>query len=151
MQIFSILSFGSNKHAYECDIKKHYKNGELPTVKRGFYGEILTLKNVSVEHLKPWSQGGRTEWKNVVLASKKLNTIRGKKDIKTVVNPVAALKYFEQFRGIRVGNFDGDKYIKLAIDNLKEMGVYLTSPGVRKKMKERPFKKTAQQLRRSIR
>ncbi len=45
---------------YKHPLKTLYKKGQLP-IKRGFYGEIITPKTVSLKHLKPISQGGKTE------------------------------------------------------------------------------------------
>ena len=43
----------------------------MPSVKYGLYGGELNIDNVSLEHLKPHSWGGKTEWGNLALAEKK--------------------------------------------------------------------------------
>ena len=55
---------------YSSPLKTIWKKGGLPTVKKGFYGDTLTKKNVSLEHLKARSKGGKTSLENLVLASK---------------------------------------------------------------------------------
>ena len=61
---------------YSHPLKTLYRQGKLP-VRYGFYGDKLTQKNVSLEHLKPHSKGGKTELSNLVLASKQKNQARG--------------------------------------------------------------------------
>ena len=51
-------------------LKKLWRQGKLPTVKYGFYGDRLTQENLSQEHLRPKSQGGKTEQRNLVLDRK---------------------------------------------------------------------------------
>jgi len=67
--IYSNVSFG-----YSSPLKTLYKKGKLP-VKYDFYGSKLTNKNVTLEHLKPHSQGGKTNLKNLVLATKENNQL----------------------------------------------------------------------------
>lgn len=61
---------------YNSPLKTLYRKGELPVI-YGFYGDRLTQKNVSLEHLKPHSKGGKTVLSNLVLASKQKNQARG--------------------------------------------------------------------------
>ena len=60
------ISFG-----YTSILKTHWKNGLMPTVTKGLYGDELTLENVSLEHIKPHSWSGTTDLYNLALASKK--------------------------------------------------------------------------------
>ena len=62
---------------YQNILKTQYKKGRLPSVKYGFYGDKLTKKTVTLEHLRPVCQGGKTELKNLVLASANKNQERG--------------------------------------------------------------------------
>lgn len=48
---------------YNHPLKSLYKSGQL-NLKYGFYGGKLTRKNVTLEHLKPHSKGGKTELNN---------------------------------------------------------------------------------------
>ena len=49
------VSFG-----YTSILKTHWKNGLMPTVTKGLYGDELTQENVSLEHIKPHSWSGST-------------------------------------------------------------------------------------------
>ena len=93
MKIGSIcsVSFG-----YSHPLKTLYKNGKLPTVKTGFYGDVLDLTNVSLEHLKPKSKGGQNTLANYVLASVKKNGARGNADIKDYFDPDISLQILDQ-------------------------------------------------------
>ena len=103
---------------YSHALKTAWKKGKLPQVKYGFYGEKLTLKNLSLEHLKPISQGGKTEWQNLVLASNKINNARGDKPLSEFLDLKAMAKYLEQFTNIKIKGFDGNKYIAMILETV---------------------------------
>ena len=42
---------------------------------------LLKSEECSMEHVVPRSKGGATEWKNVVLADKRINNIRGNRTL----------------------------------------------------------------------
>ena len=110
---------------YHNILKTQYLKGNLKTVKYGFYGDKLTKKNVSLEHLKPKSKGGLSETQNFVLASKTRNQARGNKDIEPFIDRECVLRYLLQFVGIKAENFNGDNYIKDILNTLKNLGVNL--------------------------
>ena len=107
---------------YSHPLKTLYIKGKLP-VKYGFYGDILTQKNVSLEHLKPHSKGGKTELSNLVLASKQKNQARGNADIRNFANKETIIKYLSQFIDVKINDFDGNKYINGIIKTLTNLGV----------------------------
>ena len=97
---------------YKHPLKTQWLKGKLPTVKYGLYGEKLTPETVSIEHLTPASLGGGLDWGNIVLADKFKNSQRGIEPIEKFVNIEMLRTYLKQFKGIKLHNFDGDKYIK---------------------------------------
>ena len=107
---------------YSSPLKTLWRKGKLP-VKYGFYGDRLTQKNVSLEHLKPFSKGGKTELNNLVLASKQKNQDRGNADIRNFVNKETIIKYLSQFIDVKINDFDGNKYINGIIKTLTNLGV----------------------------
>ena len=104
---------------YSSTLKTLYKKGKLPSVKYGFYGDEITKKTVTLEHLLPRSQGGKTELKNLVLASANKNQERGTRPLSEMLNWEYAGRYFEQFRNVKVNGFDGNKYITIVIETIK--------------------------------
>ena len=114
---------------YSNILKTQFLKGNLKTVKYGFYGDKLNKKNVSLEHLKPKSKGGKSELENFVLASKHKNQLRGNKDIKPFIDKETVLRYLLQFVGVKANNFIGDNYIKAVIKTLKNLGVDLCGNG----------------------
>lgn len=106
---------------YNSILKTLYKRGELPEVKKGFYGDKLTKENCSIEHLRCREQGGTLELSNVVIASKRMNNLRGNKPLKDFINLKAMAEYFEQFLGIKRKGFDGDKYVKSALRTVADL------------------------------
>lgn len=110
------LSFG-----YNNILKTLYKQGRLPSVKYGFYGDELTKANVSLEHLRPKSKGGKTELCNLVLATRNNNHRRGIKPLKEVINPEIVEQYLMQFKGVIVENFNGNKYVEMITRTIKRL------------------------------
>jgi len=96
-------SVGSNKKGdavnfgHKHPLKTSWLQGLLPDVKRGLYGDILTKQNVSLDHLRPVSKGGKTELSNLALASKEKNSLRGSRDLKEVLTRQQAMEYIKQF------------------------------------------------------
>lgn len=111
----------SPNFGYSHYLKTMYKRGQLPQVKYGFYGDRLTLKNVSLEHLKCISKGGETELHNLVLASDKMNNLRGDRPLAEYLNIKAMARYLEQFVNIKVKGFDGNKYIAMILKTVGEL------------------------------
>ena len=107
---------------YSSPLKTLYIKGKLP-IKYGFYGDRLTKKNVSLEHLKPFSKGGKTVLSNLVLASKQKNMDRGNTDIRDFANKETIIKYLSQFIDVKIKDFDGNKYINGIIKTLTNLGV----------------------------
>ena len=106
---------------YSHYLKTMWKKGQLPQVKRGFYGDTLTLRNVSLEHLHPKSKGGKTELDNLVLASNRLNNARGDKPLIQFIDLKAMARYLDQFRNIKVKGFDGNNYIAMILNKVGEL------------------------------
>lgn len=96
---------------YSSPLKTLWRKGKLPSVKYGFYGDVLTQKNVSLEHLKAHSKGGKTNLTNLVLASKAKNNARGNDAIDDYLEVNNLVRYLKQFKDIRLKDFDGNKYI----------------------------------------
>ena len=103
---------------YSHYLKTMYKKGKLCQVKRGFYGELITPKTVSLEHLKPISKGGKTEISNLVLAHKDINNKRSDKPLGEFLNLKAMSAYLEQFKNLKIGKFDGNKYIAMILETV---------------------------------
>lgn len=108
---------------YSNILKTQYLRGNLKTVKYGFYGDKLNKKNVSLEHLKPKSKGGKSELENFVLASKTRNQARGNKELALFFDKEKAMRYLLQFVGVKADNFNGDNYIRMIITTLKKLGI----------------------------
>lgn len=109
------VSFG-----YKHQLKDLYKSGKL-NLKYGIYGGELTRKNVSLEHLKPISRGGKTELKNLALATKENNNKRGNDKIGKYLNIEQLTQYLNQFRNVVIENFEGNKYIAMVLENIRSI------------------------------
>ena len=110
---------------FTADIKRLFDKGLIPEVKKGFYGNSLTSKNASREHLVPHCKGGTRTEANIVLADRLVNNIRGAKPIKDVADSDTAIEYLAQFKGIELPEhkFYGNAYIMKIAKTLKRLGM----------------------------
>ena len=118
-----ISAFQLNFEGYRHPLKDLYKEGKMPSVKRGLYGGKLTMGNVSLEHLKPHSQGGKTTWRNLALAERRKNTARGSNPLADFLSWEMLEAYLSQFN-FRIGTlFDGFLYQNQIRNTCHELGV----------------------------
>ena len=103
----SNITFG-----YSSPLKTAWKKGLLPTVKYGIYGNKLTKKTVTLEHITPHSKGGKTVLDNLFLADRAANSRRGVKPIQEVITTEQLIRYLVQFIGVKNYYIDGQKYIE---------------------------------------
>ena len=115
IQPVSNITFG-----YHNKLKTLYKKGLLD-VEYGFYGDKLTKKNVTLEHLKPISKGGKTEISNLVLTSANKNQERGIRPLSEMLNWRNAGRYFEYFKDVKLKDFDGNKYIETILNTINKL------------------------------
>ena len=111
---------------YNCILKDMYKDGKLPSVKVGLYGGRLSKQTVSLEHIRPASKGGSTALKNMALATKDNNRLRGNRDINNYLTKAMLYNYLIQFKDLIIKYkgkiFNGNKYIANIISTLKKVG-----------------------------
>lgn len=93
-------------------LKKEWLKGNLPTVKKGIYGGILTPENISLEHVNCKCFGGKTKTFNLALATQEMNNLRGNQPLKDFLDKDKFIAYIEQFEKVSVPNFNGKDYIK---------------------------------------
>lgn len=72
---------------------------------------MLTKDTVSLEHITPVSQGGKTVLDNLALATKENNSARGNEDIGKFLTFEMIRNYLSQFKDVKVNGFDGNQYI----------------------------------------
>lgn len=106
---------------YSNQLKTLWRKGKLPTVKKGFYGDELTPKNLSIEHLELHSEGGANDLTNTVLSSRSKNWERGNEPLSWHINFKAMGEYLEQFTDIVVDGFIGNLYKKNIIKKVNEL------------------------------
>lgn len=105
---------------FNSHLKELYKKGKLK-IDRGFYGEKLTKKNVSDEHLICRCFGGTNDESNIVLTSKEANNLRGNKPIEQFLTYGMIRDYLKNFVDVKVDGFDGNKYIEGIKKTLEEL------------------------------
>lgn len=110
-------------NGYRHPLKDLYKEGKMPSVKRGLYGGKLDVDNASLEHLKPHSQGGKTTWRNLALAERTKNMARGNKPLADFLSWDMLEAYLAQFNFRIAGIFDGFLYQNQIRKTCKELGV----------------------------
>ena len=111
---------GQPTFGYKWHVKTKYLKGQLPTVKVDVSGRKLTPKNVSNDHIVPHSKGGKTVDENLMLATKEFNQLRGNKPLKDFITAKGLANYLSQFIDVKVGEFDGNKYIQAILKTLRK-------------------------------
>jgi hypothetical protein len=96
---------------YNSPLKTAWNKGLLPNVKRGLSGQPLTKQNISLDHLVPHCQGGKTTLDNLVLESKGVNNKRGCTPIEKLVTIGMVKDYLKQFEGQYNKYFSVDEYV----------------------------------------
>lgn len=108
---------------YQHPLKTLFKKGQMSSVKYGLYGERINPENVSLEHLKPHSIGGKTEYGNLALAERHANTARGSRPLADVLSWEMLEAYLAQFN-FRIKNlFNGYEYQDKVRRTCKALGV----------------------------
>ena len=105
---------------YSSPVKTLFKKGILP-LKYGFYGDRITKKTVTIEHLQPVSQGGKTTLDNVVVVSANKNQERGVRPLKEMLNWEHVGRYLEPFKDFKYKDFDGNKYIQGILQKIEKL------------------------------
>lgn len=110
---------------YKSKLKTEFKNGNIP-LEKGFYGGKLDKKNVSLEHCKAHSKGGKTKLSNLVLATAQNNNKRGNGDIFQYATEKHTTDYFEALEDVNIGDTKGTDYLKGLAKTLR--GLWEQSP-----------------------
>ena len=108
---------------YVHPLKTLFKKGLFPSVTKGLYGGTITPSTVSLEHLKPHSSGGRTIYRNLALAEKFRNSVRGNRPLADFLSWEMLENYLQQFNFRIKGLFDGFAYQKQLRQTCRELGV----------------------------
>ena len=104
---------------YASPLKNLIKKGKVK-VKWSFYGGPLNIRELSTDHIIPRSKGGPDLQSNYVFCNAWQNSERSNYPLANYINWEAAGKYLEQFKGVKVGIFDGDKYIQDVLNSIQE-------------------------------
>ena len=110
---------------YTNKLKTLYLKGKIKP-KYGLYGDKLTKKTVTLEHILCRSKGGKTEIENLALASARMNNARGNKPLSEYLTPEGLAYYCDYFMHVKLLEFDGVKYIKAllkTINNVLDKGL----------------------------
>lgn len=105
---------------FQSHLKELYKKGKIK-VEYGFYGEKLTPKNVTDEHLLCRCFGGTNAEDNIVLATKKANWRRGNQPLDEFVTYEMIRNYLRQFVDVKADGFNGNKYIEGIKNTLRKL------------------------------
>lgn len=101
------LQFG-----YKSVLKTEWLKGNMPTVTHDMAGNLLTRANVTNGHMLPHSKKGATALYNLMLETKEYNFSKGNQPFSKFFTKEGFDAYCEQFKDIKLKNFDGLEYIK---------------------------------------
>lgn len=97
---------------YNSKLKKMYRQGKLPKNLVDMGGNKLNQENLSLDHIQPHSKGGPTTEDNLVLTTKKFNSLRGDRHILEVVTKENLIKWVKQYLSLEsIDGFDFRKYV----------------------------------------
>ena len=105
---------------YNHQLKTLYKKGKIKPP-CDIYGDKLTKKNVTLEHLLCVSHGGKTETDNLVLATARMNSARGNKPIADFLSVEGLTKYCEYFLNLKLPEFNGVQYVKGILNTINHL------------------------------
>lgn len=105
---------------YNHQLKTLFKKGKIK-LKYDFYGDKLTKKNCTLEHVECVCDGGKTVTGNVVLATARMNNARGNKPLSEFINAEALARYCDYFLHFKIPEFDGVKYIKELLETINRV------------------------------
>jgi hypothetical protein len=108
---------------YSSILKDHWRKGNLPSVKKDVYGDVL--KDVTLEHLIPKSKGGESKLFNFGLANEATNNLRGNKPLLDCTTKENLEAWFMQFKDVKLPKFNGNDYIKQSTSYLAKNGIKL--------------------------
>lgn len=112
------ISFG-----YSSILKDLFKEGKMPSVTHGIYGNPIDKATVSLEHLRAKSYGGQNTLSNYALAHIKANSMRGNMPLPYFLNNEMLENYLSQFNFEIKGKFSGYKYQDMIRETCKRLGV----------------------------
>ena len=112
------ISFG-----YSSKLKTLFKEGRMPTVKRGLYGNLINKSNATLEHLKPYSKGGKSVLSNFALAASSANSARGNRPLAEFLDKEMLEKYLSQFNFKISDKFNGFEYQKMIRETCEREGI----------------------------
>ena len=136
---------------YKHPLKTLFKEGKMPSVKYGLYGFPINPENVSLEHLKPHSWGGRTELSNLALAERSANSARGSRPLADVLSWDMLEKYLSQFNFRIRKVFDGYSYQDKVRRTCENLGIVNPSPSLSEVTEKEIAKELPKKILRSMR
>ena len=107
---------------YKSILKDLFKEGKMPSVTHGLYGNEIDSRSVSIEHLKARSAGGKSVLSNFALAHKDANNLRGNKPLSQFLSKEMLEDYLSQFN-FEIPEFNGFVYQDMIRNTCRKLGV----------------------------
>lgn len=106
---------------YKSILKTEWLKGNMPSVKYDMEGNLLTKNNVTNGHMLAKSKGGKTNISNLMLETANYNFMKGSKPFSSFFNKEKFDAYCEQFKDIKLPDFNGLDYIEKITRNAKNL------------------------------
>lgn len=104
---------------YNSILKKEFKRGKIP-LKRDITGAVLKRGKATLDHTIPKSKGGKSCLANYSLMNGRANFLRGNQPLKDFIDLESLIEYIQVMLDVKTPNFDGVKYLKGWLPNLKK-------------------------------
>ena len=104
---------------YNSILKKEFKRGAIKLTK-DITGSPLSKKTASLDHTIPKSKGGKSCLANYNIMNRIANRLRGNQPLKDFIDLESLIEYIIVMLETKTPNFDGVKYLKGWLPNLKK-------------------------------
>ena len=115
------INWGSYTSHRKNFLRTQYLRGNMPSVKHGIYGGVLTSENVTTEHILPKSKGGGSELSNLALAVNTNNWSRSDRPLYKVFNKEAFDQYCNEISQVKLPDFNGLWYVRNLIKTVNKV------------------------------
>lgn len=103
-------------------LKDLFRQGKMPSVTKGIYGNLIDKDTVSLEHLRCTSDNGKSVLSNFALAHRDANMARGNNPLSWFLDNKMLNEYLDQFN-FELPGFNGFIYQEMIRNTCKNLGV----------------------------
>lgn len=101
-------------------LKTEYQKGNIP-LEKDFFGSPLTPKNVTIDHIKPKSKGGKSKLSNYILLTVENNNKKASRDIFEFAKEEDTEAYLNAIENANIDKNTCETYLKNVTRTLRTL------------------------------